>query len=351
MIEKRINLKNMLGINKNTFKNKKILIVGGTGSFGNQFLRKFIKNKINFGEIRILSRDEKKQYDLREIYKNKNIKFHIGDVRDKSCTDIATKEIDFVFHAAALKQVPSCEFYPLEAIKTNILGTNNVLTSSIENQVKKVICLSTDKAVYPINAMGISKAMMEKVALSKSLLNQNSTKICVTRYGNVIGSRGSVIPLIINQIKNGYPITITNKDMTRFLMTLDDALELVFHAFEKGTNGQLFVKKSPSTTIEILVNSLLKIFSKNNYPQKIIGIRHGEKMHETLMSSEERNFAKEDKNFFVVNPDLRDLNYGKFFKEGKKTKNFENYSSNQKLLGLNNTIKLLKKSEFVKNSI
>ncbi len=334
------------------FKNKKILVVGGTGSFGNQFLKKFVKDKVNFKEMHILSRDEKKQFDLREIYKNKNIKFHIGDVRDKSCTDVVTKGMDYIFHAAALKQVPSCEFYPLEAIKTNILGTNNILTSSINNKVKKVICLSTDKAVYPINAMGISKAMMEKVALSKSLLRQNNTKICVTRYGNVIGSRGSVIPLIINQIKNNLPITITNNDMTRFLMTLDDALDLVFHAFEKGTNGQLFVKKSPSTTIKILVKSILKLLKKKNYPIKVIGVRHGEKMHETLLSSEERTFANENKNFYIVNPDLRDLNYGKFFKEGKKIKSHESYSSNQsKLLNIDETIKLLKKSEFVRNSI
>ena len=334
------------------FKNKKILVVGGTGSFGNQFLKKFVKEKVNFKEMHILSRDEKKQFDLREIYKNKNIKFHIGDVRDKSCTDVVTKGMDYIFHAAALKQVPSCEFYPLEAIKTNILGTNNILTSSINNKVKKVICLSTDKAVYPINAMGISKAMMEKVALSKSLLRQNNTKICVTRYGNVIGSRGSVIPLIINQIKNNLPITITNNDMTRFLMTLDDALDLVFHAFEKGSNGQLFVKKSPSTTIKILVKSILKLLKKKNYPIKVIGVRHGEKMHETLLSSEERTFANENKNFYIVNPDLRDLNYGKFFKEGKKIKSHESYSSNQsKLLNIDETIKLLKKSEFVKNSI
>ena len=232
------------------------------------------------------------------------------------------------------------------------MGTNNILTSSINNKVKKVICLSTDKAVYPINAMGISKAMMEKVALSKSLLRQNNTKICVTRYGNVIGSRGSVIPLIINQIKNNLPITITNNDMTRFLMTLDDALDLVFHAFEKGSNGQLFVKKSPSTTIKILVKSILKLLKKKNYPIKVIGVRHGEKMHETLLSSEERTFANENKNFYIVNPDLRDLNYGKFFKEGKKIKSHESYSSNQsKLLNIDETIKLLKKSEFVRNSI
>ena len=210
------------------FKNKNILIVGGTGSFGNQFLNNILKNKIKFNQINILSRDEKKQFDMREIFNASNIKFHIGDIRDTDCTDNITKGTDYIFHAAALKQVPSCEFYPMEATKTNVLGTNNIINSAIKNNVKKVICLSTDKAVYPINAMGISKALMEKVALSKSLLKQNSTTVCVTRYGNVIGSRGSVIPLIISQIKNNLPITITDYHMTRFMMTLDDALDLVF---------------------------------------------------------------------------------------------------------------------------
>ena len=334
------------------FKEKNILIVGGTGSFGNQFLKNIIKNKTKFNQINILSRDEKKQYDMREIFNKPNVKFHIGDIRDRDCTDKITKNIDYVFQAAALKQVPSCEFYPMEATKTNILGTDNIINSSIKNNVKKVICLSTDKAVYPINAMGISKAMMEKIALSQSLLKQNSTIVCVTRYGNVIGSRGSVVPLIINQIKNNQPITITDYQMTRFMMTLDDALDLVFYAFKNGKNGQLFVKKSPSTNLITLVKALLKIFKKKNYPIKIIGTRHGEKMHETLLSSEERGFANENKNFYIVNPDLRDLNYGKFFNEGKKFLNIGSYSSNQtKLLNVDKTIRLLKKSEFVKNSI
>ena len=239
----------------------------------------------------------------------------------------------------------------MEATKTNILGTDNIINSSIKNNVKKVICLSTDKAVYPINAMGISKAMMEKIALSQSLLKQNSTTVCVTRYGNVIGSRGSVVPLIINQIKNNQPITITDYEMTRFMMTLDDALDLVFYAFKNGKNGQLFVKKSPSTNLITLVKALLKLFKKN-YPVKMIGIRHGEKMHETLLSSEERRLASENKNFYVVNPDLRDLNYSKFFNKGKKFKKLDSYSSNQpRLLDVETTITLLKKSEFVKNSI
>ena len=338
----------MTGINNINFKDKNILIVGGTGSFGNQFLKNIIKNKVKFNQINILSRDEKKQYDMREKFNSSNIKFHIGDIRDTDCTDNITKGIDYIFHAAALKQVPSCEFYPMEATKTNVLGTNNIISSAIKNNVKKVICLSTDKAVYPINAMGISKALMEKVALSKSLLNQNSTSVCVTRYGNVIGSRGSVIPLIINQIKNNQPITITNLHMTRFMMTLEDALDLVFYAFKNGKNGQLFVKKSPSTDLKTLVKAILKIFNKKNYPIKIIGIRHGEKKHETLLSAEERRLSKDKNNFFIVNPDLRDLNYSKYFNEGNKKINFENYSSNQKfLLNTDQTIKLLKKSDLI----
>ena len=341
----------MTGINKINFKDKNILIVGGTGSFGNEFLKNIIKNKVKFNQINILSRDEKKQYDMREKFNSSNIKFHIGDIRDIDCTDNITKGVDYIFHAAALKQVPSCEFYPMEATKTNVLGTNNVISSAIKNNVEKVICLSTDKAVYPINAMGISKALMEKVALSKSLLNQNSTTVCVTRYGNVIGSRGSVIPLIINQIKNNQPITITDFHMTRFMMTLEDALDLVFYAFKNGNNGQLFVKKSPSTDLKTLVKAILKIFNKKDYPIKIIGVRHGEKKHETLLSAEERRMSKDKNNFFIVNPDLRDLNYSKYYKEGSKKKiNFENYSSDQKfLLDVKQTIKLLKKSDIINN--
>ena len=343
----------IIGMNKINFTGKNLLIVGGTGSFGNQLLKKILRNKIKFNQINILSRDEKKQYDMREIFNAPNIRFHLGDVRDTDCTDNITKGIDYIFHAAALKQVPSCEFYPMEATKTNVLGTNNIINSSIKNHVKKVICLSTDKAVHPINAMGISKALMEKVALSKSLLNQNSTTVCVTRYGNVIGSRGSVIPLIISQIKNNQPITITDYDMTRFMMTLDDALDLVFYAFKNGKNGQLFVKKSPSTNLRILVKAILKIYGKKDYPVKIIGIRHGEKMHETLLSAEERRLSQNKNQFFVVNPDLRDLNYSKYFKEGDKNNLFfENYSSNQNtLLNVDQTIKLLKKSDSIKDLI
>ena len=334
------------------FKNKIILITGGTGSFGSAFLNYIITNKLQFKEILILSRDEKKQHDMRALYNNLNIKFHIGDVRDKECTDFITKNVDYIFHAAALKQVPSCEFYPMEAIKTNVMGTNNILNSAINNKVKKVVCLSTDKSVYPINAMGISKAMMEKVAISKSLLKQNSTSICVTRYGNVIGSRGSILPLIVDQIKKNKAITITNKDMTRFLMTLDDALELVFYAFKVGKNGQLFIKKSPSAKIETLVKAILSIMNKKDYPINIIGIRHGEKMHETLLSKEEKILSIENKDYYLINPDLRDLNYSKYYEAGKIKKIEKDYNSlDNNLFNLEQTIKLLKKSDFVKNLI
>jgi UDP-N-acetylglucosamine 4,6-dehydratase/5-epimerase len=334
------------------FKNKSLLITGGTGSFGNQLLKKIIKDRLPFKEIVILSRDEKKQHDMRKLYNDSNIKFHIGDVRDTECTDHVTKNIDYIFHAAALKQVPSCEFYPMEAIKTNIMGTNNILNSAINNKVKKVVCLSTDKSVYPINAMGISKAMMEKVAISKSLLKQNSTSICVTRYGNVIGSRGSILPLIVDQIKKNKAITITNKDMTRFLMTLDDALELVFYAFKVGKNGQLFIKKSPSAKIETLVKAILSIMNKKDYPINIIGIRHGEKMHETLLSKEEKILSIENKDYYLINPDLRDLNYSKYYEAGKIKKVEKDYNSlDNNLFNLEQTIKLLKKSDFVKNLI
>ena len=244
------------------FKNKSIIIFGGTGSFGHAFLDRILQKHKTFKEIRVYSRDEKKQDDMRKSYSLEKLKFILGDVRDFDAVEKATRGIDFVFHAAALKQVPSCEFYPLEAVKTNIIGTENVLNASISNKVKKVICLSTDKAVYPINSMGISKAMMEKIAISKSLLKQNSTSICVTRYGNVMGSRGSVIPLFINQIRNNKPITITDKSMTRFMMTMDDALDLVIEAFKRGKNGDLFVKKTPAADLSTLVKSLRNIFKK-----------------------------------------------------------------------------------------
>ena len=262
------------------FKNKVLLITGGTGSFGNAVLQKFINTDIN--EIRIFSRDEKKQDDMRRQYQNKKIKFYIGDVREKQSIDQAIVGVDFVFHAAALKQVPSCEFYPMEAVRTNIIGTENLLDAAINNNVKKVICLSTDKAVYPINAMGVSKSLMEKVFVAKSRVS-NKIKIIGTRYGNVMASRGSVIPLFYEQIKSGKPITITDSNMTRFMMTLEDAVELVLFAFENGNSGDIFVQKAPSTTIGNLAETMKKIYNSNS-EIKNIGIRHGEKIHETLLS-------------------------------------------------------------------
>tara|TARA_B100000780_G_scaffold211502_2_gene151340 strand:- start:50 stop:1069 length:1020 start_codon:yes stop_codon:yes gene_type:complete len=338
----------------NYFKKKTLLITGGTGSFGSALLEKFSIENTPIKEIRIFSRDEKKQDDLRKKHTNfkGKLKFIIGDVRDINSVNEAVSGSDFIFHAAALKQVPSCEFYPMEAIKTNIIGTNNVITSAISNKVKKVIVLSTDKAVYPINSMGMSKALMEKIAISKSLLNQNKTNVCVTRYGNVMGSRGSVIPLMIEQIKSKKPITITDKNMTRFLMTLDDAMNLVFFAFKNGKNGQTFVKKTNSSLIIEVANALKSIFKVKNHPIKIIGIRHGEKIHETLMGAEERSISNENKEFFILNPDLRDLNYNKFYNKGKIGKKLKNYSSDSvTLLSSNKIAKILLKLDFVKKHL
>ena len=330
------------------FKNKSITIFGGTGSFGHAFLNRLLLKHNDYKEIRIFSRDEKKQDDMRKLYSLEKLKFVLGDVRDFDSVEKATRNIDFVFHAAALKQVPSCEFYPLEAVKTNIMGTDNVLNASINNKVKKVICLSTDKALYPINSMGISKAMMEKIAISKSLLKQNSTSICVTRYGNVMGSRGSVIPLFINQINSNKPITITEKSMTRFMMTMDDALDLVIHAFRFGKNGDLFVKKTPAADILTLVNSLKKILRKNN-TIKLIGIRHGEKLHETLLNREELSKSRETKDYFVIKPDQRNLNYDKFFTEGTKSIKNKDYTSENTLrLNVDQMKKLISKSKLLK---
>tara|TARA_Y100001935_G_scaffold239936_1_gene228051 strand:+ start:419 stop:1420 length:1002 start_codon:yes stop_codon:yes gene_type:complete len=310
------------------FKNKKILIAGGTGSFGKAMVQKIIDKKINFSEIRIFSRDEKKQDDLRRKLNNSKIKFHIGDIRDISSIENATKNIDYIFHAAALKQVPSCEFYPLEAVKTNIIGTRNLIEAAEKNNVKKIVCLSTDKAVYPINAMGISKAMMEKISISRSLQNNSTTKVCVTRYGNVMGSRGSVIPLLIEQIKNNRPFTITDPNMTRFMMSMDEALDLVIYALEKGENGQIFIKKTDGSNLKTLTNCLSNIFKKKDHPIKIIGVRHGEKLHETLMNREEKLFASENKGFFVISPDVRDLNYDRFYFKGeKKISTLDDYTS------------------------
>ena len=306
------------------FKNKTLLITGGTGSFGNAVLNKFISSDI--GEIRIFSRDEKKQHDMRVTYDNPKLKFYIGDVRDYQSILEASRDIDYIFHSAALKQVPSCEFYPIQAVKTNVLGTENVLNAAITNNVKKVICLSTDKAVYPINAMGVSKAMMEKVFVAKSRTT-NSTIICGTRYGNVMASRGSVIPHFHQQIIEKKAITVTDPNMTRFMMTLKDAVDLVLFAFQNGNSGDIFVQKSPSTTIGELAKTMKKIYN-SSVEIKNIGIRHAEKIHETLLSREERMGAEDLGNYFRVPSDNRDLNYNKYFSEGNDAKiTLEEYNS------------------------
>ena len=305
------------------FKNKTLLITGGTGSFGNAVLNKFIDSNIN--EIRIFSRDEKKQDDMRRKFQNDKIKYFIGDVRDESSIDQAMKGVDFVFHAAALKQVPSCEFYPMEAVKTNIIGTENMLNSAINNNVEKVICLSTDKAVYPINAMGVSKSLMEKVFVAKSRLS-SKIKIIGTRYGNVMASRGSVIPLFYNQIKDNKPITITDSNMTRFMMSLNNAVELVLYAFQNGNTGDIFVQKAPSTTIGELAETMKTIYNSNT-KIKNIGIRHGEKIHETLLSQEERIVSEDLGDYFRIPADNRDLNYDKYFSKGVKAPKSEEFNS------------------------
>lgn len=298
------------------FKDKILLITGGTGSFGNAVMKRFLDTDIK--EVRIFSRDEKKQDDMRKIYKNDKLKFYIGDVRDINSVKNAMYDVDFVFHAAALKQVPSCEFFPLEAVKTNVLGTDNVLTAAIESGVKKVICLSTDKAAYPINAMGISKAMMEKVFVAKSkTIDSNKTLICGTRYGNVMASRGSVIPLFIDQIKNGQPLTVTDPNMTRFLMSLDEAVELVVFAFKNAEAGDIMVQKSPASTIRDLAQAVKELFN-SNCEIKIIGTRHGEKLYETLLTKEEHLVAEDLGDFYRVPADKRDLNYDKFFVDGNE---------------------------------
>lgn len=300
---------------KAMFEDKTLLITGGTGSFGNAVLKKFLDTDIK--EIRIFSRDEKKQDDMRRIYKNDKIKYYLGDVRDINSVRNAMHGVDLIFHAAALKQVPSCEFFPLEAVKTNVIGTDNVLTAAIEYGVKKVICLSTDKAAYPINAMGISKAMMEKVFIAKSrTVSPEKTIICGTRYGNVMASRGSVIPLFVEQIKNGLPLTVTNPKMTRFLMSMDEAIELVIYAFQHAQAGDIMVKKAPSSTIGDLALAIKEIFNADN-EIKIIGTRHGEKQHETLLTKEEYLVAEDMGGFFRVPADKRDLNYDKYFIEGR----------------------------------
>lgn len=296
------------------FKGQVLLITGGTGSFGNAVLRRFLDSDLR--EIRILSRDEKKQDDMRKKYNNPKLKFYIGDVRDPQSVMNAVRGVDHIYHAAALKQVPSCEFHPLEAVKTNVLGTENVLEAAIQCGVKRVVVLSTDKAVYPINAMGISKAMMEKVAVAKSR-NSSGTVINVTRYGNVMASRGSVIPLFVEQIRSGQPITITDPNMTRFMMTLDDAVDLVFYAFEHGRSGEIFVQKAPAATIDVLAKALTSLMGQPEHEIRVIGTRHGEKLYEALLSREEMVAAKDLGDYYCVPPDLRDLNYGKYVEHGE----------------------------------
>jgi len=296
------------------FKNKCLLITGGTGSFGHAVYKRFQHSDI--AEIRILSRDEKKQDDMRKRYQNPKLKFYIGDVRDNQSVTNAVRGVDFIFHAAALKQVPACEFHPLEAIKTNILGTENVLEAALNCNVKKVVTLSTDKAVYPINTMGISKAMMEKVVVAKSRI-RDKTIISTTRYGNVMASRGSVIPLFIKQIKDGQKLTITDPEMTRFMMSLDEAVDLVLYAFNNAKPGDIFVQKAPAVTMRILLKAIKELMGVPEHPEEIIGTRHGEKLYEVLMSREEMTFSQEMDNFYRIPPDLRDLNYEKFVESGE----------------------------------
>lgn len=334
------------------FKNKTLLITGGTGSFGNAVLKRFLSSDVK--EIRIFSRDEKKQDDMRHELQNKKVKFYIGDVRDKRSVDIAMNGVDYVFHAAALKQVPSCEFFPIEAVKTNVLGTENVLDSAIQHKVKNVVVLSTDKACYPINAMGISKAMMEKVAIAKgrALGAESETTICCTRYGNVMASRGSVIPLWVDQIKAGKDITITDPNMTRFMMTLDDAVDLVIYAFLNGSNGDLFVQKAPAATLSTLANSLIELY-KSKSVIRIIGTRHGEKLYESLVTREEMAKAIDMGQYYRIPCDERDLNYDKYFIEGEeKVAAFEDYHShNTEQLDQNGMTELLLKLDIVAHDI
>ncbi|WP_296217728.1 polysaccharide biosynthesis protein [Pseudomonas sp. UBA2684] len=331
------------------FDDKVLLITGGTGSFGNAVLKRFLDTDI--AEIRIFSRDEKKQDDMRKRYSSSKLKFYIGDVRDYQGVLNATRGVDYIFHAAALKQVPSCEFHPMEAVKTNVIGTENVLEAAIQNGVHRVVCLSTDKAVYPINAMGISKAMMEKVMVAKSRnADDDKTVICGTRYGNVMASRGSVIPLFIEQIRAGKPLTLTDPNMTRFMMTLADAVDLVLYAFEHGNNGDLFVQKAPAATVETLARALTLMLDKPEHPIQVIGTRHGEKLFEALLSREEMACAEDRGAYYRVPPDLRDLNYAKFVEQGEeRISHMEDYNShNTERLDVEGMQRLLLKLDFMR---
>lgn len=333
------------------FSGKTLLITGGTGSFGNAVLQRFLDTDIK--EIRIFSRDEKKQDDMRHQYHNDKIKYYIGNVRDKESVKGAMYGVDYIFHAAALKQVPSCEFFPVEAVKTNVLGTDNVLSAAIETGVKKVICLSTDKAAYPVNAMGTSKAMMEKVFVAKSrTVDPDQTLICGTRYGNVMCSRGSVIPLFIEQIKEGKPLTVTEPQMTRFIMSLEEAVELVLYAFENAKSGDIMVQKAPACTIEVLAQAVKELFHADN-EVKIIGIRHGEKMYETLLTNEECARAVDEGGFYRVPCDSRDLNYDKYFKEGnqERTKLTEFNSNNTRILNVEEVKEKMLELDYIREEL
>jgi UDP-N-acetylglucosamine 4,6-dehydratase/5-epimerase len=339
----------------NMFNNRTLLITGGTGSFGNAVVSRFLDSGLS--EIRVFSRDEKKQDDMRKRYNNAKLKFYIGDVRDERSVNVAMRNVDFVFHAAALKQVPSCEFHPMQAVRTNVLGTENVLSAAISAGVKRVICLSTDKAVYPINAMGISKALMEKVmvALSRNL-DKSGTVICGTRYGNVMASRGSVIPLFVQQVLKGKPITITDPAMTRFMMSLPDAVDLVLYAFEHGNNGDIFVQKAPAATIEVLTRAILDLMHRPDHPVNIIGTRHGEKLYESLLTREERACALDLGGYYQVPPDGRDLNYSKFFEHGEQritqASHGEEYNShNTRRLDRSGMKELLLKLDFMQHIV
>lgn len=330
------------------YENKVLLITGGTGSFGNAVLDRFLETDIK--EIRIFSRDEKKQDDMRKKYNSSKLKFYIGDVRDPQSILNATRGVDYIYHAAALKQVPSCEFHPMEAVKTNVLGTENVLEAAIQNEVKRVVCLSTDKAVYPINAMGISKAMMEKVIVAKSRnVDPAKTTIAATRYGNVMASRGSVIPLFLRQMLNDQPLTVTDPNMTRFMMTLNDAVDLVLHAFEHGTNGDIFVQKAPAATVETLVEALKQITDRPEHVVNVIGTRHGEKLYEALCSREEMFVAEDQVGYYRIPSDNRDLNYAKYHEEGERDLSvIEDYNShNTERLDVDRMIALLRKLDFI----
>jgi UDP-N-acetylglucosamine 4,6-dehydratase/5-epimerase len=337
------------------FDHKTLLITGGTGSFGNAVLRRFLASDLR--EIRILSRDEKKQDDMRKRYNHPKLKFYIGDVRDKRSVSTSMRGVDFVFHAAALKQVPSCEFYPMEAVRTNVMGTENVLEAAIAAGVQRVICLSTDKAVYPINAMGISKAMMEKVMVAASRnLEGTQTVICGTRYGNVMASRGSVIPLFVDQVRSNQPITVTDSQMTRFMMTLDDAVDLVLYAFEHGKNGDMFVQKAPAATVGVLTEAILSLIGKPTHTVNEIGTRHGEKLYEALLSREEMACAEDLGEYFRVPADSRDLNYAKYVEQGQKrltdASHHDEYNShNTTRLDVEAMKKLLLKLEFIQRIV